>query len=586
MSLRDGYATEDSFRRDKERAREIVARRSYGTSSFRVCNVGYLNSAPFREIAKESWIEYEEREPSECARLLHENEVDLAFVPLASFAVHGGYQALPFGIAADGPVDSVFLLAERPLEELSTILLDSGSQTSIILFRLLLQYLAPEKAPSLLLTRISAESASTQIGGDVGAVLIGSQGFAHRGKYPVQLDLAALWKEKTGLPFVFAVWAGRALTTKEYASLEASFEAGIEQQELYARDWAEQHGIDRDASVRYVRDRIIYTLDERAIAGAEEFLRQAASLKLLPETELRFFKSPPGASQLRARELAPSSVEKSQAPILSNGPYGIDRLLHRAAGGERLSIAEGMRLCTEASLADLSLAADERRVAMHSSNSVSYIIDRNINYTNICNVYCRFCAFYRAPGKEGGYLLSKEELGAKIQETVDAGGIQILLQGGLHPELGIEYYEDLFRWIKMHYPVNLHALSSDEIWHIARVSDLSTEEVVARLIDAGLGSLPGGGGEILVDRVRQRIARLKTTTEEWLDVHRVAHRLGLTSTCTMMFGVQETWEDRIVHFEKLRALQDETGGFTAFIAWPFQEDPEYTRLKRGRYLGA
>ncbi len=218
---------------------------------------------------------------------------------------------------------------------------------------------------------------------------------------------------------------------------------------------------------------------------------------------------------------------------------------------------------------------------------MSYIIDRNINYTNVCNVYCRFCAFYRAPeidGKpskksHGGYLLTKEEIGKKIEETVQAGGIQILLQGGLNPELGIEYYEDLFRWIKANYPINLHALSADEILHIARVSQLTLDEVFDRLIAAGLGSLPGGGAEILVDRVRKRIARLKSPAKEWLEVHRVAHRKGLTSTSTMMFGVQEGWDDRILHMTKLRHLQDESRGFTAFITWPFQD--ANTKVKRG-----
>lgn len=171
----------------------------------------------------------------------------------------------------------------------------------------------------------------------------------------------------------------------------------------------------------------------------------------------------------------------------------------------------------------------------------------------------------------GGYTLSREQLSQKIEETVAAGGIQILLQGGLNPDLGIEYYEDLFRWIKANYPVNLHALSADEILHIAKVSELTIEEVLERLIEAGLGSLPGGGAEILVDRVRHRIARLKSSTEQWLAVHRAAHRLGLPSSCTMMYGVQETWEDRLEHLERLRSLQNETGGFTAFITWPYQQ---------------
>lgn len=249
----------------------------------------------------------------------------------------------------------------------------------------------------------------------------------------------------------------------------------------------------------------------------------------------------------------------------------LDSALDDAASGRRISTADALLLAQRASLADLGLAAFERRQGLHPGRRVSYIVERNINYTNVCNVYCRFCAFYRAPGRSGGYTLTREELAQKIEETVEAGGIQILLQGGLNPELGIGYYEDLFGWIKANYPVNLHALSADEVLHIAKVSELTIQEVLARLIEAGMGSLPGGGAEILVDSVRHRIARLKSSSDQWLAVHRTAHRLGLPSSSTMMFGVRESWTDRVEHLERLRSLQDETGGFTAFITWPYQQ---------------
>ena len=265
--------------------------------------------------------------------------------------------------------------------------------------------------------------------------------------------------------------------------------------------------------------------------------------------------------------------------IATHHDVAVDRLLSKAGGGGRLSVDEALQLAANASLVDLGLAADMRRNQMHPGRRVSYIVERNINYTNVCNVYCRFCAFYRAPGRPGGYTLSKEELAVKIDETVAAGGIQILLQGGLNPACGIEYYEDLFQWLKRQYPaVNLHALSADEVLHVCKVSNLSIEESLSRLIAAGMGSLPGAGAEILVDHVRKRIARLKSGADKWLAVHRAAHRLGIPSTCTMMFGVKETWHDRILHLEMLRSLQDETGGFTAFITWPYQQGD----LKLGR----
>jgi cyclic dehypoxanthinyl futalosine synthase len=271
--------------------------------------------------------------------------------------------------------------------------------------------------------------------------------------------------------------------------------------------------------------------------------------------------------------------------IATNQSVIIDRLLTKSADGRRLSVDETLQLAADATLTDLGLAADLRRQQLNPGQRVSYIVERNINYTNVCNVYCRFCAFYRGPGKSGGYTLSKDELAVKFDELVAAGGIQVLLQGGLNPELGIEYYEDLFRWMKQQYPtVNLHALSADEVLHVCNVSNLSIEAALSRLIAAGMGSLPGAGAEILVDHVRRRIAKFKSGADKWIAVHRTAHRLGIPSTCTMMFGVQETWHDRILHLDMLRQLQDETGGFTAFITWPYQQGD--MRLQSGNTSAA
>jgi cyclic dehypoxanthinyl futalosine synthase len=211
---------------------------------------------------------------------------------------------------------------------------------------------------------------------------------------------------------------------------------------------------------------------------------------------------------------------------------------------------------------------------------VSYIVERNINYTNVCVTACRFCAFFRNPGDEvEGYVLSREEMGQKIKETIDAGGVQILLQGGLNPSLPLTWYEDLFRHLKSTYPIKLHALSPEEILYLCRLESLPLETVLRRLVAAGLDSLPGGGAEILVDRVRQRIAKLKCSAGEWLEVMRVGHRLGLRSSSTMMFACGETLPERTEHLLKIRDLQDETSGFTAFICWPFQ--PGNTRLPGG-----
>jgi cyclic dehypoxanthinyl futalosine synthase len=220
----------------------------------------------------------------------------------------------------------------------------------------------------------------------------------------------------------------------------------------------------------------------------------------------------------------------------------------------------------------LGMAADSVRRRLHPEGIVTYIIDRNINYTNFCTEYCTFCAFYRPLGHPEGYVLPKETIFEKIQETIELGGTGILMQGGLHPELKIEWYEDLLSSIKKRFRIWLHCFSSPEIQNIARVSGLPVRETIARLRDAGLDSIPGGGAEILDDAVRQRISRLKCTAAEWVEVHREAHRLGMRTTATMMFGCGETIAQRVAHLEIVRRLQEETGGFTAFIPWTFQRE--------------
>jgi cyclic dehypoxanthinyl futalosine synthase len=222
--------------------------------------------------------------------------------------------------------------------------------------------------------------------------------------------------------------------------------------------------------------------------------------------------------------------------------------------------------------------ADAVRRRLHPDGVVSYIIDRNINYTNFCTEYCSFCAFYRPMGHAEGYILPIETILDKIQETVSLGGTGILMQGGLHPDLKIEWYEDLLRAIKARFDIWCHCFSAPELVNIADVSGISLRDTIARLRDAGLDSIPGGGAEILDEDVRHRISRLKCTVQDWIDVHRTAHALGMRTTATMMFGTGETIEQRMNHFDAVRQIQEDTGGFTAFIPWFFQR--EYTSLGR------
>ncbi len=258
----------------------------------------------------------------------------------------------------------------------------------------------------------------------------------------------------------------------------------------------------------------------------------------------------------------------------------MEGVLRKAREGGRLDREELLLLFEEGELLPLGQAARTVRDRLTDPATATYIIDRNINYTNVCVYRCRFCAFYRTPGAPDAWVLPMEEIVEKVAETVAAGGTGILLQGGVHPALRLDFYEGLLRTLKETFPhVHLHAFSAPEIWYLARLEKLPVAEVIRRLAAAGLDSIPGGGAEILEDTTRRRIRSLaKASTEQWLEVHREAHRLGLRTTATMMFGVGEPFGARVDHLLAVRSLQDATGGFTAFIPWTFQE--ENTELER------
>jgi cyclic dehypoxanthinyl futalosine synthase len=251
-------------------------------------------------------------------------------------------------------------------------------------------------------------------------------------------------------------------------------------------------------------------------------------------------------------------------------PGRVGDTLERTVGGERLSDDDALALLASRDLVAVGEAASRMRDAAGDPDVVTFVIDRNVNYTNTCITDCDFCAFYRPPMDPEGYVLPKPVIFRKIEETLDLGGTALLLQGGHHPNLRIEWYEDLFSDIKARYPIHLHALSPSEIMHISHVSRISLDETLTRLRAAGHDSLPGGGAEILVDRVRQVIAPRKTSTDEWLGVMRAAHRAGMSTTATMMYGTVDTWQDRIEHLRRLREVQDEAGGFRAFVCWSYQ----------------
>jgi cyclic dehypoxanthinyl futalosine synthase len=536
--------------------------------ALRAVAVSFLNARPLIEgLAGSSRIDLALAEPSACAAMLERGEVDLALLPVAALAGRD-YEVVPgIAIGADGPVQTVVLAGENPPAAWDEVFLDTASRTSQVLSRVVLG----EMGLSPRFTPMPAAEGLAQARGPKGALVIGDRAFwlvegASKRPFPHVkhvTDLGRAWNQLTGLPVVFALWAARpgALTPEDVAELARAAQHGLGVRTEIAQAFAREAGGDPEHYRRYLTQRIRYGLGPHELTGLETFLDRAARAGLLPATRLRF---------------APDVVRSHR----TRRQVSLDAALQKGADGGRLDRDEGELLDERAPLVELGLAADLRRRALHPEGVVTYIVSRNVNYTNVCTTACHFCAFYRPRGHREAYVLTREELARKIDETIRLGGIELLLQGGLHPDLSIEWYEDLFRWVKAGWPsINLHALSPEEIWHIARISQVPLEATIARLVRAGLDSIPGGGAEVLDDDVRRRIAPLKCSTDEWLTVMRAAHRQGLKSTATLMFGVGEESRHRVAHLARLRELQDETGGFTAFICWTFQ--PEHTRLEPG-----
>ena len=525
----------------------------------RAAAVSFLNARPLTAALERSErVELRLAEPSACAALLEAGEVDLALLPVAALAGKD-YEIVPgVAIGADGPVSTVVLAGEQSPVVWDEVFLDTASRTSQVLAKVVLDAMGVRPR----FTPMPAAEGLPLAKGTKGALVIGDRAFDVQASQI--LDLGREWTHLTQKPMIFAVWAARkgALSPEDVTEILRAARDGLGMRTEIAQQFARERGGDAERYRRYLTHRIRYSLAHYEIEGLEEFLGRAAAKGFLPPTTLRF-----------ADDLVRTARTRGRTPSL-------DATLAKAAEGGRLDADEAELLDEKAPMLELALAADERRRALHPEGVVTYIVSRNVNYTNVCSTACHFCAFYRPRGHAEAYVLGRDELARKIEETIALGGIEILLQGGLHPDLGIEWYEELFRWVKATYPtINLHALSPEEIWHIARTSELPLDATLDRLIASGLDSIPGGGAEVLDDEVRRRIAPLKCSTDEWLAVMKAAHLKGLKSTATLMFGVGEESRHRVNHLVRLRELQDETNGFTAFICWPFQSGN--TRLAAG-----
>ena len=524
----------------------------------RAAAVSFLNARPLTAgLEGSDRVELVLAEPSRCAAMLEAGEVEVALLPVGGL-VGKEYEIVPgIAIGSDGPVTTVLLAGEQSPVVWDEVFLDTASRTSQLLSKVVLA----ERGVHPRFTPLPALDGLARAKGTKGALVIGDRGFDVHANHV--LDLGREWTQLTGVPMVYALWAAKpgVLAPEDVAELARAAHAGLGMRTELAQAFAKERGGDPERYRRYLTQRIRYGLGPYELQGLEAFVASVAKHGFAPPTTLRF-----ADDHVRTRRV--------------RRQVSLDTALQKGADGERLDADEAELLDEKAPLLELGLAADARRRALHTDGVVTYIVSRNVNYTNVCTTACHFCAFYRPRGHQEAYVLSREVLAKKIEETLALGGIELLLQGGLHPDLGVEWYEDLFRWVKSTYPtINLHALSPEEIWHIARTSQIGLDEAIDRLVAAGLDSIPGGGAEILDDEVRRRIAPLKCSSDEWLTVMRAAHRKGLRSTGTMMFGVGEDAGHRTRHLLRLRELQDETAGFTAFICCTFQ--PEHTRLAPG-----
>jgi cyclic dehypoxanthinyl futalosine synthase len=518
--------------------------------------------------------------PSRCAEALRAGDVDLALIPTASYADIGDLRAVPgIAVAGYGPVRTVLLVGEVPWDQMNEIALDGASRSSAMLLRLLCRQrgLAPR------FREVPHDAVLGAASGATGTLVIGDAGFEAATGHAHVIDLGEEWRRVTGLPFVYAMWAGRpgALSPAgdDVALLQRSLEQGLASRAEIARAWAEAHGGAPALYYHYLTENIRYRLGAEELSGVGAFFdRMRAAGAIDRPARVRFYdqvhNGDPSRERPTAAEAGPPPSDRRSVPPRDRS---VDALLADAAAGARLSFDDAVRVYEQAPVLDLGAAADARRQALHPDGIVTYIIDRNVNYTNVCVTRCKFCNFYRPPTSKEGYTLSREVLAQKLQETVDLGGVQILLQGGLNPELPLTWYEDLFRWMKANFPLAIHGLSPEEIRYIAELEKMPIRAVIERLTAAGLDSIPGGGAEILDDEIRHQISPLKCSTATWLEVMREGHALGLRTTATMVFGFGETSRHIMNHLDCLRALQDQTAGFTAFICWPFQA--EGTRLK-------
>ncbi len=549
--------------------------------------------------------------PTDINRAIIAGDIDVACMSSIEYARHADELVLlpSMCVSAEGAVGSIFAISNVPFEDVTDVWVTPQTATSVVLYQLLtrLRGFRPE------IHLLEGAPADVLAAGERRAVLlIGDDALAARGAAQlakfVFTDLGERWLSETGLPMVYAVWAVRREAVERAPEAAAALDrllvegvATFGRTEDAVEQAAQHFSIDAHSARAYF-DRLHYGFGRDERKGLLRYLRMANEqgfLGVVPQPTYVDVDAPAGdelgAPSPSAVASDPESLRRTYLKTVGSKraldevddehielcldleadgrARDVDDVLHRALDGQRIDEVDALALLQSSRLMDIGQVAHALRLQKTPADEITFIVDRNINYTNYCSTDCGFCAFYRRPGDEagGGYLHSAETIIEKVRETVELGGTAALLQGGHNPDLDIEWYEELFRAIKAAHPTfHLHALSPPEIQHISKRSKLSVGDVLARLRDAGMDSLPGGGGEVLVDRVRRVMAPKKTRTDDWLGVMRTAQRMGMSTTASMMYGHVELLAERALHLKAVRDVQDESKGFRSFTSWTFQ----------------
>jgi len=484
-------------------------------------------------LATKKFIDYQEASPAENARMLSEGEVDVALVPVTEFAIHGGYVGLDFGIAGRSKIDAVFLLGQQPIDQMKTICLDAGSNSSVSLLRLL--FLERRQVQPQFL-RVRQDSLVDQVSPTVGALVTGDAALNARGKHALELDLAKEWFNLTGMPFVFCVWAARheALSRDVDKALNKVFHKAIKARESLAV----KHNKEVDLSLRdasnHITQTVIYHLDAECLYGMGEFFKRAFARNLLPDEQYR-----------TARYTA---LKGGSAPLPR--PKEVSQILHDAISGKRLSIAEAMRLAENAGLADLSLAADVLRARLFEQRSVEFVLD------------------VTEPELDEDFLTRLKTNNNKRHRPK----LIRLETAPLDSWPDLERIENLIHRTRGATQALIEAVTVESLLSLSRVTGRPMREIMSRLVAAGLDYLPWTGGGLLVDKIRRRRGQGEYLASEWLSAFKWFHRFGGQSSCALEISKSESWEERFLHLQKLRTLQDETPGFRTFAITTFDDE--------------